>query len=151
MKICTATAAGRPPGRSASIASSKRNEGGANYIKARASGKANAAAKLPPAQQSESRPRSVVDQAYDPASIEKLLKVEAMIDNRVAKALGRLVGLKEYKKLYGATAALPPADAPTLAPSSNDTPAPAAGNLQPGKPSANTKPTKPSGWTVTGR
>ena len=111
-----------------------------DYIKARAAGGANTEAKLPPTQPEESSPRSVVDQAYDPSAVERFLKVEAMIDNRVAKALTRLVGLKEYKIIYrtpvsaaeAATALAPPAEETSV-----------------DKPSANTEPTRPSGWSVT--
>ncbi len=123
-----------------------------DYVKACAAGELNGAAKLP-AQPGEAGSRSVVDQAYDPITIEKYLKVEAMIDNRVSKALARLVGLKEYKKLYGSPKALPAAPAPALAPPTAEAPetAPEVADLQVDTPGANTEPTKPSGWTVTSR
>lgn len=37
--------------------------------------------------------------AYSPESLEPILRLEAMIDGRIDKALGRLVNLKEYKRL----------------------------------------------------
>jgi hypothetical protein len=59
----------------------------------------------------------IVERAYDPGSLERQLKMEAMIDGRIAKGLARLVGLKEYKKLYGQKimTALPSASSPPLA------------------------------------
>jgi hypothetical protein len=48
-------------------------------------------------------------QAYSPAYLEPILRLEAMIDARIDKALGRLVNLKEYKRLSSASAVhLPP-------------------------------------------
>jgi hypothetical protein len=100
-------------------------------------------------------PVSVVDQAYDPAAIEKYLTVETVIDNRIQKAFARLIHLKEYKKLYGATQALPPAASPPVVPPNTETPtvAPAevvdAQDAQVGQPTANAEPAAPSGWTVT--
>ena len=54
-----------------------------------------------------------------------------MIDARIAKIMARLVGLKEYKKMYGQKPieALPPVAAPTMLPAaelSADTEAQAA-------------------------
>ena len=37
--------------------------------------------------------------AYSPAYLEPILRIEAMIDARIDKALGRLVNLKAYKRL----------------------------------------------------
>ena len=64
---------------------------------------------------------TIVEQAYDPTSIERYLKTEAMIDSRIAKIMGRLVVLKEFKKIYGqkTTQALPSIEAPTLLPAAN--------------------------------
>jgi hypothetical protein len=42
------------------------------------------------------------EQAYSPESLERLLKCEAALDSRIDKLLGRLVSLKEYKRVYGA-------------------------------------------------
>jgi hypothetical protein len=38
------------------------------------------------------------DKAYAPESMEKLVRLEAAIDARIAKVLARLVGLKEFKR-----------------------------------------------------
>ena len=62
---------------------------------------------------------------------DRYLKTEAMIDARIAKIMARLVGLKEYKKIYGQKPieALPPVAAPTMLPAtelSADTEAQAA-------------------------
>jgi hypothetical protein len=59
----------------------------------------------------------VVECAYDPVGLDHLLKVEMKIDSRIAKIMARLVGLKEYKRLYcrDSVLALPPAITPPLA------------------------------------
>jgi hypothetical protein len=38
------------------------------------------------------------DNAYAPESMEKLVRLEAALDARIAKILARLVGLKEFKR-----------------------------------------------------
>ena len=38
------------------------------------------------------------DNAYAPESMEKMVRLEAALDARIAKILARLVGLKEYKR-----------------------------------------------------
>lgn len=43
---------------------------------------------------------SIIEAAYDPAALELRLKIETAIDNRIAKTMTRLVGLKEYKRMY---------------------------------------------------
>lgn len=43
---------------------------------------------------------SIIEAAYDPAALELRLKIETSIDNRIAKTMARLVGLKEYKLMY---------------------------------------------------
>src|SRR5262249_15156862 len=48
------------------------------------------------------------EQAYSPEFLERVLKCEAAIDARIDKLLGRLVTLKEYQRMYGAHAVLPP-------------------------------------------
>ena len=64
--------------------------------------------------------RSVIEQAYDPAAMERMLRVEAMIDGRIAKVMGRLVNLKEYKSMYCSPATvLPSANAPALSPAAS--------------------------------
>jgi len=46
-------------------------------------------------------------QAYMPEYLEKVIKNEAALDSHIDKLLGRLVNLKEYKRVYGANK-LPP-------------------------------------------
>jgi len=48
------------------------------------------------------------DNAYAAESLEKVVRLEAALDARIAKVLARLVGLKEFKRT-------PAANAPTLA------------------------------------
>jgi hypothetical protein len=48
------------------------------------------------------------EQAYSPESLERALKCEAAIDSQIGKLLGRLVNLKEYKRVYGAHMLEPP-------------------------------------------
>src|SRR5262252_793285 len=56
------------------------------------------------------------EQAYLPESFERILKCEAAIDSRIDKLLGRLVSLKEYKRVYGAhTLLLPKIKSPPTA------------------------------------
>lgn len=56
------------------------------------------------------------EQAYSPEYLERLLKCEAAIDSRIDKLLGRLVSLKEYKRMYGAqTLLLPKIKGPPIA------------------------------------
>ena len=38
------------------------------------------------------------DNAHAPESIEKLIRLEATLDARIAKILARLVGIKEFKR-----------------------------------------------------
>jgi hypothetical protein len=44
-------------------------------------------------------PNPIVDQAYHPEYLEKLIRLEASVDTRIDKLLQRLVSLKEYKRL----------------------------------------------------
>jgi hypothetical protein len=53
--------------------------------------------------------------AYSPEYLEPILRIEAMIDARIDKALGRLVSLKAFKRL-DSKPALPPALPPLMAP-----------------------------------
>jgi len=46
--------------------------------------------------------------AYSPEYLEPILRIEAMIDARIDKALGRLANLKAYKSLASGPAMLPP-------------------------------------------
>ena len=48
------------------------------------------------------------EQACWPESLERALKCEAAIDSQIGKLLGRLVNLKEYKRVYGAHMLEPP-------------------------------------------
>ena len=48
------------------------------------------------------------EQAYLPENLASILKCEAAIDSRIDKLLGRLVSLKEYKRMRGAQMLLPP-------------------------------------------
>src|SRR5579863_1609838 len=38
------------------------------------------------------------DSTYDPEGLEKIVRLEALLDARIAKVLARLVGLKEFKR-----------------------------------------------------
>jgi hypothetical protein len=64
----------------------------------------------------EARPTAEVllCQTYSPEYLEPIVRLEAMIDARIDKALGRLVSLKEYKRV-AATYSPPliPADSST--------------------------------------
>ena len=64
-------------------------------------------------------PETLVEQAYHPDYLEKLVRVEASIDARIDKLLQRLMTFKEYKRLANAdtTRAIP---SPALAPPSGD-------------------------------
>ena len=90
--------------------------------------------------------RSYVEKAFDPAVIERVLKVEAMLDNSVTKALSRLVGLKEYNRLYGAPVeTLPPAKSPRLAPADEPPAAESEPVLKVRKPAESPAPLQESG------
>jgi hypothetical protein len=43
---------------------------------------------------------------YEPADLEQVIKLEAMIDTRIEKALARLVGIKEFRRIYGQKVAI---------------------------------------------
>jgi len=54
------------------------------------------------------------DKAYAPESMEKLVRLDAALDARIAKVLARLVGLKEFKRTPAAAATnLLPAPSPS--------------------------------------
>ena len=38
---------------------------------------------------------------YEPADLEHIIKLEAMIDTRIEKALARLARIKEFRRMYG--------------------------------------------------
>jgi hypothetical protein len=52
------------------------------------------------------------DKAYVPECMENLVRLEAAIDARIAKVLGRLVALKEFKRTPAGGAGAPPMLAP---------------------------------------
>jgi hypothetical protein len=91
-----------------------------NYLKTHGTPD-RAAASTGKAQRQHNSSRNVVEQAYNPASMERYLRAEAMVDSRIGKLLGRLMWLKVYKPMYGQQPlqALPPAAAPPLAPPAN--------------------------------
>lgn len=43
----------------------------------------------------------ILDQAYEPESLERIVRLEAALDARIDKTVARLVNLKEYKRLAG--------------------------------------------------
>lgn len=47
---------------------------------------------------------TMVEQAYHPDYLEKIVRLEASIDTRIDKTLSRLVNVKEYKRVAKATA-----------------------------------------------
>ena len=49
-------------------------------------------------------PNPIVDQAYHPEYLEKLIRLEGSVDTRIDKLLQRLVSLKEYKRLASESA-----------------------------------------------
>jgi hypothetical protein len=59
--------------------------------------------------------RKSFEQAYLPDYNDAILKYEAALDSRIDKLLGRLVNLKEYKRVYGANK-LPMSASPPLLP-----------------------------------
>ena len=89
---------------------------------------------------------SSIERAYDAGTMERQLKAEAMIDNRIAKVMSRLIWLKEYKRAYGqqSVQALPLAAAPAVAPPAEQAPAPAPPVESPA-PAANATPNVPTG------
>jgi hypothetical protein len=42
-----------------------------------------------------------IERTYQPADLERVIKVEAMIDARIEKGLARLARIKEFRRLYG--------------------------------------------------
>jgi hypothetical protein len=47
-----------------------------------------------------------IEPTYQPADLERVIKLEAMIDSRIEKALARLAGIKEFRRLYGQKTAI---------------------------------------------
>jgi hypothetical protein len=61
--------------------------------------------------------RKSFERTYLPENDDGILKYEAALDSRIDKLLGRLVNLKEYKRVYGANKLPPPMPAgPPLLP-----------------------------------
>jgi hypothetical protein len=62
----------------------------------------------------EMDPNTLIDQAYHPDYLAKLVQIEASIDARIDKILRRLLDIKEYKaimqRLRGSTPAIAPAN-----------------------------------------
>jgi hypothetical protein len=58
--------------------------------------------------QSGPNAESTLGRAYSPEYLEPILRIEAIIDARIDKALGRLANLKAYKSLASGPAMLPP-------------------------------------------
>jgi len=55
-----------------------------------------------------------LNRAYSPSYLEPILRLEALIDGRIDKALGRIANLKAYKKLEPGQRALARDNLPTL-------------------------------------
>jgi hypothetical protein len=47
------------------------------------------------------RERLPIERTYQPADLERVIKLEAMIDARIEKGLARLARIKEFRRLYG--------------------------------------------------
>jgi hypothetical protein len=45
--------------------------------------------------------RKRMQSRHEPADLERIIKIEAMIDSRIEKALARLARIKEFRRLYG--------------------------------------------------
>jgi hypothetical protein len=45
--------------------------------------------------------RKPIEPTYEPADLEGVIKMEAMIDARIEKGLARLARIKEFRRLYG--------------------------------------------------
>ena len=60
----------------------------------------------------------IVEQAYDLAALEKQLKIETMVDNRIKNHMARFFALKPYAEMYGqnSTEVLPLLEAPPMNP-----------------------------------
>jgi hypothetical protein len=66
----------------------------------------------------------IVEQAYDLATLEKQLKIETMVDNRIKNHMAKFFGLKTYAEMYGqkSTEVLPLLEAPPMNPSNASPP-----------------------------
>jgi hypothetical protein len=56
---------------------------------------------LPAKTEHPSNRTQILDQAYEPEALEKIVRLEAALDTRIDKTVARLVNLKEYKRLVG--------------------------------------------------
>lgn len=63
-----------------------------------------------------------LDKAYSPSYLEPILRLEALIDARIDKVLGRLANLKAYKRLESECVALPRKNMLNLEPERSATP-----------------------------
>ena len=61
-------------------------------------------------------PSTLVEQAYHPDYLEKLVRLEASIDARIDKILQRLMTLKEYKRIVRESRPLKNISSPSIAP-----------------------------------
>ena len=104
-----------------------------DYIKSRFKGSGSSTGDMSNAPPMLGTPTSSsVERAYDPVRMEAQLKTEMRIDARIAKLMGRLMGLKAYKELHcqQPVEVLPPVTAPPVAsppPSRRATPLPMSG------------------------
>jgi hypothetical protein len=55
----------------------------------------------PPPKETNGITAEIVEQAYDLATLEKQLKIETIVDNRIKNLMGRFFGLKTYAEMYG--------------------------------------------------
>jgi hypothetical protein len=77
----------------------------------------------PPPKETNGITAEIVEQ-YDLATLEKQLKIETMVDNRIKNLMGRFFGLKTYAEMYGqkSTEVLPLLEAPPMNPSNASPP-----------------------------
>jgi hypothetical protein len=61
-------------------------------------------------------PSTLVEQAYHPDYLEKLVRLEASIDARIDKLLQRLMSLKEYKRIVRESRPIKNISSPSIAP-----------------------------------
>lgn len=64
-------------------------------------------------------PATLVEQAYHPDYLEKLVRLEASIDTRIDKILNRLTSLKEYKRIAEEMRSSKSVSSPAIAPPPN--------------------------------
>ena len=78
----------------------------------------------PPPKKTNGITSDIVEQAYDLATLEKQLKIETMVDNRIKNHMAKFFGLKTYAEMYGqkSTEVLPLLEAPPMNPSNASPP-----------------------------